>query len=67
MHTRRVVFILFGLIIIAGIALFGFMRISEPEKKIPQEFNSQRAIGDVEYQLSIGSPDGWQPGAPKSS
>jgi glutaminyl-peptide cyclotransferase len=54
MPSRRVVFVLAGLIIVAGIALLGFMRIGEPEKKIPQEFNSQRALGDVEYQLSLG-------------
>jgi glutaminyl-peptide cyclotransferase len=54
MGARRVVFVLIGLIFITGIALFGFMRMSEPEPKIPQEFNSQRALGDVEYQLSLG-------------
>jgi Zn-dependent M28 family amino/carboxypeptidase len=53
-HTRCVLFFLFGLVIIAGMALFGFMRNSKPATKIPQEFNSQQAIGDVEYQLSLG-------------
>jgi Zn-dependent M28 family amino/carboxypeptidase len=46
--------VLFGLILVAGIALFGFMRISRLENKIQQEFNPQRAIGDVEYQMSLG-------------
>lgn len=54
MQARHVLFILFGLILVAGIALFGFFRISEPGIKIQQEFNSQRALGDVEYQLSLG-------------
>jgi glutaminyl-peptide cyclotransferase len=54
MQTRRVLFVLFGIILVAGFALLGFEHNSKPDKKTPQEFNSQRAIGDVEYQLSLG-------------
>ena len=54
MQSRIVFFVMFGLILLAGIALFGFMRISKPEQEIPQEFNAQQAIRDVEYQLLMG-------------
>ena len=54
MQTRRVGYLFIGLILLAGIAVIGFIGISGPGKKIPQDFNSQRAIGDVEYQLSLG-------------
>ena len=54
MHARRFLIVLSGFILVTGIALVGFLRISKSELKNPLEFNSQRAIGDVEYQLSMG-------------
>jgi glutaminyl-peptide cyclotransferase len=54
MPARRVGFILLGLTVLAGIVLIGVMFIPSHEKKNSLEFNSQQAIGDVEYQLSLG-------------
>ena len=42
----------FFLVFAVGFAFFGRKR--QLTNKIEQEFNSQRAIGDVEYQLSLG-------------
>jgi len=54
MPIRRVFMVFFGFILAIGIALFIHFRVSGPEDKIQREFNPQRAIGDVEYQLSLG-------------
>ena len=54
MQIRHVAVLLCGLIILAGIAFLGIMPILESQPRIQQEFNPQRAIGDVEYQLSLG-------------
>jgi glutaminyl-peptide cyclotransferase len=53
-QSRRILLVIFGIVLVVGITLFGFMRFSKKDNKIPQEFNPQRAIGDVEYQLSMG-------------
>jgi glutaminyl-peptide cyclotransferase len=54
MRKYRLVIVLCVLLLLLALIIVIYPRILRPTNKIEQEFNSQRAIGDVEYQLALG-------------